>query len=187
MKHLRSIERGKPKKIRPRQELRTQLTEQEVLEGKEKEFEEMTKSYLENVDFERIEEREQAQKKLAEFLETASEDEKKYAETLRRLFGLHHRDWARLGFETEKVEVKGKEREIPNILAKYGEKTSDELKAQSFEFEGARDKVPDTRAKKIEELVDAAYPEYWLVQYWYEKENTERKAKDEKEDNLMYG
>ena len=174
----------------PKQELGVQLTDQEILEGKERELEEITKLYLENLPSKEIEERENAQKNLAEFLETASEDEKEYTEDLRRLFGLQKRDWARLGFKIEQIEINGKKQEIPSILAEYEEEASDELKAQSFKFEEARDKVSIAQVERIEKLIDAAYPEYWLIQYSHEKENAEKnaekKAKD-KEDNPMFG
>ncbi len=170
----------------PKQESGAQLTDQEILEGKEKELEEITKSYLENLNSEEIGKRENAQKHLAKFLETASVDEKKYAETMRRLFGLQHRDWAKLGFKTELVEVNGKKQEIPSILAEYGEEASDELKAQSFKFEKTRDKVSIAQVERIEELVDAAYPEYWLVQYLHEKEDAKKKAKED-QNNPIYG
>ena len=175
--------RNSIEKREPKQKLGIELTNTEILEGKEKELEEITKSYLENLPSKEVEERENAQKKLAEFLETVSEDEKKYAETMRRLFGLQHKDWARLGFKTELVEINGKKQEMPSILAEYEEEESDELKAQSFKYEKARDNVSIAQAERIEKLIDAAYPEYWLVQYLHEKKDAKQKAKQDQDED----
>ena len=123
MKHLRSIEKGEPGKIKPRPES-SNLDDFDIEAGKEIELKKITKLHLENLSSKEIEERESSQKKLTEFLKTAPGDQKEYAEDLRRLFGLQKRDWARLGFKTERVEEDGKEEEIPSILAEDGEEMS---------------------------------------------------------------
>jgi hypothetical protein len=97
--------------------IETGATDFEKQEGKENKLDAITNDFLENAHPDEIRVREIEQEELQTFLETATIEEKNYAESLMRLKGIQYKDWTEQGFPMTKKENK----EIPATIFSLNE------------------------------------------------------------------